>query len=217
QELEAIEESFKPPFSRIPHYLANYVERRLPKELATQDLEPAQSSDVVVSSSGSLSHIYLNANTERMPLSQIAALYPTLVSSLLAHPGIWLVIGREAESTVILSEEGSLTTASGAGRESTRVEGRNPLWRVAYSAWAQRQLARLASLDQAGDLILIGAYDADTQRVSCFESQWACHGGLGGPQDMAMLMTESHIAWPLSSVERAAGIYSLFTRQYDIS
>jgi hypothetical protein len=217
QELEAIEASFRPPLSRIPHYLANYVERRLPKEMTDQDYEPAQPSDVVVSSSGSLSHIYLNARPDQMELSQIAALYPTLVSSLLSHPGIWLVIGRDAANTVILSKEGSLTIGGGGAGGVAHVEGQNPLSRLAYGDWAQRQLARLASLNKSGDLILIGAYDPDNQRVSCFESQWACHGGLGGPQDLAMLMTEPHIDWPLASVERAASIYSLFTRQYDIS
>jgi hypothetical protein len=212
QELEAIEASFRPPFSRIPHYLAQMMERRLPAEADSREYDATQPEDVVVSSSGSLSHIYLNARPERLDLSEITALYPTLVSSLLTHPGIWLVIGRESGCTRIFGKEGAITAGDG-----TSVEGRDPLRQLAYADWASRQLDRLASLELSGDLILIGSYDADTRRVSCFESQWACHGGLGGSQDMAMLMTEAHIDWPLATAERASSIYRFFTRQYGIS
>jgi len=212
QELEAIEAGFSPPFSRIPHYLASYVERHLPTDLESARAEPAAPSDVVISSSGSLSHIYLCARPEQLQLSDIGALYPMLVSSILSHPGIWLVIGRDNGRTVILSKEGVLSVG-----DDTHLEGQNPLDKIAYGAWAQRQISRLASLPNSGDLILIGRYDPETQRVCCFENQWACHGGLGGPQDMALLMTEPHILWPLAAVERASGIYHLFTQQYGMA
>lgn len=212
RELSAIGADSPPAISRLSQYLLHYVESRVPIELDAGDYEPAQPSDVVVSSSGSLSHIYLNAKTEQLSLTQIATLYPTLVPSLLSHPGIWLVLGREEGKTIIFGKEGVISVA-----ESTRIEGQNPLQQLAYGEWAVRQLSRLASLANSGDLILVGAYDADAQCVSCFENQWACHGGLGGPQDMAVFMTESHIDWPLASLDRAAEVYNLFIRQYDIT
>ncbi|NLX42925.1 MAG: hypothetical protein GXY79_05530, partial [Chloroflexi bacterium] len=76
--------------------------------------------------------------------------------------------------------------------------------------------AHLATLPDSGDLILLGAYDPDERRVICFEEQWACHGGLGGPQDVAMFMTESHIDWPLAGLESATEVYDLFAQRYAI-
>jgi len=212
RELEAIGAESKPTVSRISQYLLHYVESRVPIELDAGDYEPAQPNDVVVSSSGSLSHIYLNATSEQLSLSQIATLYPALVPSLLSHPGIWLVMGREEGRTIIFGKEGVISVA-----EKIQIEGRNPLQQLAYGEWAVRQLSRLVSLANSGDLILVGTYDADVQRVSCFENQWACHGGLGGPQDIAVFMTESHIDWPLASLDRAAEVYNLFIHQYGIT
>jgi hypothetical protein len=218
QELEAIEQGIRSPLLTFPRYLLHYIEHRLPvpaysDALDTTDLdgEHATWSDVVVSSSGSLSHIYFNAAKEQLSLSRIIALYPTLVSSLVSHPGIWLVIARDEGRVMIIGVDGIVMVG-----KDVQIDGHNPLRQVAYSEWAVTQLARLALLENAGDLILLGRYDPDTKRVSCFEAQWACHGGLGGPQDMAMLMAESHIAWQDEPIEHATTFYDLFTRQYGL-
>jgi len=212
QELQAIEAGFREPFARIPHYIAHLVERQTPSDSDAAELESAEPADVIVSNSGSLSHIYLTAHRRQLDLGEIAGLYPSVVSSLVAHPGIWLVIGRDAGNTIIMGKEGAITIG-----DSVRVDGQNPLRMLAYADWAQRQIARLAHLDLAGDLILIGRYDVNNGHASCFESQWACHGGLGGPQDMAMLMTDAHVQWPVEIAEQASSIYGFFTREYHIS
>jgi hypothetical protein len=212
QELEAIEQSIKPPLSRVPHYLSRYVEDRIASDAALPEAEGTGTADVVVSSSGSLSHVYLNARPEQMSLTEIIALYPTLVSSLVSHPGIWLVVSRDGGRAAIVGADGSVSV----GEDGVRVDGQNPLRDLPYGDWAIRQLARLATMENAGDLILLGRYDADRKHVSCFEAQWACHGGLGGPQDMAVLLTEPHIAWQDTPIDHATVIYRLFTRHYGI-
>jgi hypothetical protein len=211
RELLALGAQGSPPLARLSQYVLQYLESRLPREIAQGEYAPATESDVVISSSGSMSHIYLNARPDKLDIQEIGQVYPSLVVSLLAHPGIWLVIGREKGQTVIFDKEGALYL----GKEA-RVDGSNPLDRLAYSDWAARKLAHLATLPESGDLILLGAYDPDERRVICFEEQWACHGGLGGPQDVAMFMTESHIDWPLAGLESATEVYDLFAQRYAI-
>lgn len=211
EELEAIEANVAAPLSRIPQWLRNYVARRLPYDAQAWD-EGTTDTDLVVRSSGSLCHVYLNARPHQLELREVVALYPSLISSLLAHPGIWLVIGRDKESAVIFGREGLLSVNG-----EIHIEGRDPLREVPYARWAARQLARVARFRSSGDLILMGAYDADAQRVSCFEEQWACHGGLGGPQDMAFLMVGPEVPWEAAAPQQATDIYRLFTQRYKLA
>jgi len=81
---------------------------------------------------------------------------------------------------------------------------------------AAAQLARLARFPHSGDLILMGSYNPEKQQVSCFEDLWACHGGLGGPQESAMMIVDSAIHWDLGQVKQAADIYPFFARRYPI-
>ncbi len=210
-ELQAIEQSIGTPLSRIPQWLRRYMARRLPYDISDWD-ESAEHTDLVVRNSGSLSHVYLNARKEQMDLREIVSLYPSLISSLLAHSGIWLVVGRDEDSVIIFGRDGLVSLD-----DEYQVESQDPLSDIPYAHWAARQLARLARFRSAGDLILIGRYDADTGRLSCFEDQWASHGALGGPQDMAILMVEPSVPWTVTAPQHSTDIHSLFTQLYHAS
>ncbi len=211
EELQAIEANVAAPLSRIPHWLQSFVARRLPYDPESWS-ESVVDTDLVVRSSGSLCHVYLNARPEQLDLREIISLYPSLISSLLAHPGIWLVVGRDAGSVILFGRDGVLLLDS-----TWHVEGRNPLADVPYARWAAQQIARMARFDASGDLILFGAYKADTQEVACFEDQWACHGGLGGPQDMALLMVPPDVPWEATAAQHSTDIYRLFTQRYHLN
>lgn len=60
----------------------------------------------------------------------------------------------------------------------------------------------------------MGSYHPADQLVCCFEQQWACHGGLGGPQEMAFMMMGADVGWDLGQVEQATQIYPLFAGRY---
>jgi hypothetical protein len=208
EELRAIEENIGAPLSRIPFWLRRYMARRLPYDIGEWD-ETAEHTDLVVRNSGSLSHVYLNVRKEQLDLREIISLYPSLISSLLAHPGIWLVVGRDEDNVIIFGRDG-LVSLNG----DYQVEGQDPLAEIPYADWAARQLGRLARFRSAGDLILIGRYDADTAQLSCFEDQWASHGALGGSQDVAMLMVESHVPRSMTAPQHSTDIYRMFTQLY---
>jgi hypothetical protein len=233
EELAAIERNVGLPLAYIPRTLRKLVSRRLAVNgEEARPLDLLRRTDLVVRNSGSLSHIYFNVTPSRMHVSEIASLYPNLISGLAAHPGIWLVIGREDDQVVIMSRDGVLTLGNGAtvtvaavssspaagwaidGSPAYTVEGTDPLARLPAPWLAAAQIERLARFSNSGDLILLGEYDPESGLLVCFEQQWACHGGLGGPQEVAFMAMPASIRWNLRHVTRAADLHPLFIRRY---
>ena len=212
EELQAIESNVRPALARVPHRLAEIVRERFGldghngKEASLESLREA---DVVVRNSGSMSHVYLNVGSKQLSLSEIEEFFPGLAQGLLAHPGIWLVIGREGETVIVSSREGKLFLDG-----EYRVLGRDPLEGVASPRVMADFIRRMARFPHAGDLILMGRYEPKTEIVSCFEEQWACHGGLGGPQEVAFLMVEKHVPWEAIEVRQATDLYQFFKERY---
>lgn len=216
-ELAAVEANVGPSLAMIPRKLRSLVLRRI--ELDDEVLEhwdPERRLDVVVRSSGSLSHVYLNLIPRQMNISEVAALYPNLISDLASHPGIWLVIGREDAQVVVLSRQGVLTLGPDlvAPGQGYHVEGQDPLSCCTTPEVQAAQIRRLASFSQSGDLIIMGRYDGATDTVACFEEQWACHGALGGPQEIAFLAMDRAMRWNTDGVTQATQIYPLFAERY---
>jgi hypothetical protein len=208
-ELAAIAANVRPPLAEIPERLRAFVARRI--TLREDDPPPdlSRRMDLIVRDSGPMSHVYFNIREGQMDLGEVMASYPMLVAGLLVHPGIWCVVARQGEQTHILGPEGVLLLDG-----EHRVEGIDPLGTLPDPRWAAEQLHRVASYANAGDLILMGRYDPQAETVVCFEDQWACHGGLGGPQQQAFMLSEPSVGWNLASVRQASELYPLFMRRY---
>jgi len=211
QELQSIEHNLAPPAAKVARRIRELVEARLSRnneELLAWDL--SREHDVVVKSSGSLAHVYFNITERRMDLSEISAAFPSLVVSLLAHPGIWLVVAREGEQILVMDYDSILTFSSPGERQ---LEGDHPLTRLVEPEHAAEQIRRIASFEDSGDLVLFGSYEPSTNTVICFEHQWASHGGLGGPQDYPTIIYPKEMGWDLSPVHNASDLYALFAKQ----
>jgi hypothetical protein len=222
-ELEAIEANVAPPFSYIPRRLRILVAQRTAEMMAAAETSNRRAAgagaaaagrrtleSVVVRSSGSLSHLYfLGEPRRRLNLSEIMARYPYLIPSLVAHEGIWLVIGREGRAVTLFADSGSLTL----GHE-TQVRGENPLARQPRPAETAAELRRLALFSNSGDLILIGDYDPEADRVYSFEEQWGSHGAIGGGQETAFILLPAGLPWNLAQVRQAPDLYVLFRERY---
>ncbi len=209
-ELAAIESNVTPSLAHIPRKIRQLVSKRAMLNLEDEDSWDLQRyTDLVVRNSGSMSHVYLRISAKQMDISEIAAFQPNLMSDLAAHPGIWLVIGREGEQVVVMSKEGVLSLEQGYS-----VEGQDPLALLPNPRMAAEQLRRLARFPHSGDLILMGSYDPEKEVVVCFEQQWACHGGLGGAQESAFMVRQSSIDWDLENVTQATQLYPFFMRRY---
>jgi len=209
EELESIESNLSPRTARLVRATRRYLAARTPP-LWSDDWDLSRRGDIVVRNSGPLAHVYFNVTRRRMEVREIALLYPELLPRLLNHPGIGLVIGCEEEDVVAMGHRGTLIL----GAQST-VRGENPLTTLADAGLAAQELAHLARFPHSGDLILLGAWEADPpQRVITFENQVATHGGLGGQQLYPFILYAAHQELNPDELVNAPQLYDFFRLTY---
>jgi hypothetical protein len=208
-ELRGLEDRpHRPWMAQLMQNARQRLESRFEAAITGGEWDWARRGEIVVQNSGPLAHVYFRVTPRPMDLSEVAVLFPGLPEALVAHPGIGLVVAREAEDVVVAGREGTLWLAPG-GR---RVEGETPLTRYGDAEWAEGQVARLARFPHAGDLILLGAWDG--QSVVSFEDQVATHGGLGGPQTWPFLASTSRERMPAGGIEGAEQVYVHLVQAY---
>jgi Type I phosphodiesterase / nucleotide pyrophosphatase len=194
--------------ARLLRATRQQLEERLLAEALAAEWDLSRRDELVVQSSGSLSHVYWNITPRPMDLGEVVLLYPTLLEALVQHEGIGLVIGREGQDVVIASRAGTLWI----GPSGRRLKGDDPLAGLSEEGWAAEQVARLARFPHAGDLILLGAWDGE--QVVSFEEQVATHGGLGGPQDWPFLAFPAEERLLVHGIENAEEVYTRFVGVY---
>jgi uncharacterized membrane protein YvlD (DUF360 family) len=132
-------------------------------------------ADVVVCSSGNLAHVYFTAESDKMTREAIEKLYPGLIQGLANHPGIGaLVVRSEAGHALVAGPHRRLDLTAGLPDGSDLAAD--------YGPRAAENLIRLEGFPNAGDLILLGAFDRASGHVTGFEELIGSHGGLGGWQ-----------------------------------
>jgi len=209
-ELRAIEKNLPPRAAKVAHRIRFLVRKRLRRDQrALPEWNVEKRYDVVVKSSGSLAHVYLNISKQQLDLSEVSTAFPGLVVKLLAHEGIWLVVGRDGARTLIMARNGILSLD---GASESSIEGENPLRRLPEPWLAAQQIHRIARFAQSGDLMLFGAYDTHRNTVVAFEKQRAAHGGLGGPQDYPFIAYPRLWNWDLSTVENSCDLYGFLAQ-----
>jgi len=149
--------------------------------------EAAEDVEIVVTSSGSLAHIYFAREPERLSLEDIALAYPALIPTLVAHQGIGMVLVRsEKRGAIVMSDEGIRELEEGRDRVA---EGSDPL--AQYNEHAPRFLCQLAGYEHSGDIIVNGTFNPSTNQVIGFDDLVGAHGGLGGMQTQPFLIYPS--------------------------
>jgi hypothetical protein len=108
-------------------------------------------------------------------------MHPGLTAGLSAHPGVGVVAAQtEAGDFVAIGADGRHDLGSGL------VDGRDPL--EAYGPLAATTMANITASPDAGDLVVMSAYDPLTEEADSFEPQLGSHGGIGGPQTEPFLL-----------------------------
>jgi uncharacterized membrane protein YvlD (DUF360 family) len=145
--------------------------------------------DLVLIASGNLSMIYFTGRPGRLVLHEIEQLYPGLVGTLTAHPGIGFIVVRT-------SDHGTVVLGKGGRRhlDQDHVEGDDPL--APFGPHAVADVRRHAGLAHVGDLIINSPVDPGTDEVAAYEELVGCHGGLGGWQTEAVLVHPAD--WPIA-------------------
>lgn len=141
----------------------------------------APGSDPIVLASGNLGLISFPDVPERMSREQIDERHPALLRTLANHPGIgFLLVRSEANGSVVLGPAGTeipVAKLDDTGLLATMGPG------------AADAVRRTDTFPHVADIMVNSMYDPATGRVHAFEEQIGSHGGLGGEQSNAFLLS----------------------------
>ena len=209
-ELRGLEESSsRPRLRRALAAVRRYVDRRV-LDRYDLDYDLTRQQDVVVSASGPLAHVYFKVCPRQLDLIEVAILYPHLLDALLTAPGVGALVGRAEGRTVVLGSEGGSLVIEEDGE---RIEEPNPLAQFGDAAYAAKQLDYLTHFPHSGDLIVLGAMEADG-KVVAFEEQVSTHGGLGGPQIYPFIARSPECPLTPEALDDAVDLYPYFMQRY---
>jgi hypothetical protein len=180
--------------------------------LIAEVVRPLDDHDLVVTYSSSLAHVYWTDPPRPLRFDEIRndparrALYYFLV----AHRGIGLVLTRMVDGVHVESDRGrALLTADG---ELVLLNGGDPLAAYATDAVERKALLHLVRLDNAGDLVLFGAYDPEEDLQVCFDDQVGAHGALGGRQFWPFILTAPGLIPERYAITDPLDLHPLFAR-----
>src|SRR5690606_13393527 len=129
---------------------------------------------------------------------------------LVAHRGIGLVITRLLDGAHVESALGRVLVTPDGHVEL--LSGVDPLVPYASTPVERRALVHLSQLENAGDLVLFGAYDAEQDLCVCFDDQVGAHGALGGRQFWPFLLTPPGLVPDDHPVEDPLDLHPLLRR-----
>ena len=146
-----------------------------------QGAQAANSAAVSVLGSGNLGLLYVHSPV-RLTLEDLQERWPGLVPGLCAHEGIGFVAGLDSAGVPwVLGEKGRVRL------DTKKVIGQDPLG--PYGDHSARMLRRAVVMPEAPDLYINSRVSDVTLDISAFEPLVGAHGGLGGWQDRAVLLT----------------------------
>jgi hypothetical protein len=143
--------------------------------------------ELVVVGSGNLGLVWLPRVPGRVTVEELHDRYPALVPGLLALPGIGFVVVESARGPLAVGPQGVHVLVEGV------VEGADPL--APFGPRGAGDLLRIARMSHAPDLLVHSALDPVTREVHAFEELVGSHGGLGGWQNLAVLVHPA--GWPV--------------------
>ncbi|WP_425575761.1 phage holin family protein [Streptomyces gobitricini] len=183
------------PVPRRAHHTPSGAEARgalrsavhLPVEEGREE-RPARTSDPIVLASGNLGLISFPDVPHRMSREEIERRHPALLRTLAEHPGIgFLLVRSERHGSVVLGPAGAEVPADDLTDDG-------PL--AVFGPGAADAVRRTDSFPHAADIMVNSSYAPRTGTVHAFEEQIGSHGGLGGEQSEAFLMSPRTLSPP---------------------
>jgi uncharacterized membrane protein YvlD (DUF360 family) len=148
--------------------------------------EAATTAPVSVLGSGNLGLLYVRSDV-RLTLEDLEERWPRLVPGLCTHEGIGFIACLDSAGVPwVLGKHGRLQLDTG------EVTGQDPL--EPYGDHAARMLRRALVMPEAPDLYINSRVGDLTLDIAAFEPLVGAHGGLGGWQDRAVLLTPRTLA-----------------------
>ncbi|MET9800607.1 phage holin family protein [Streptomyces sp. NPDC006368] len=179
----------------------------LPLEQGREE-RPSRGSGPMVLASGNLGLISFPDVPYRMSREEIERRHPALLRTLANHPGIgFLLVRSEEHGSVVLGPAGLEVPVD----ELT--DGGGPL--AVHGPGAADAIRRADSFPHVADIMVNSMYDPATGRVHAFEEQIGSHGGLGGEQSRAFLVSPLTLSPPVADGGRLQGaeeVHRVFRR-----
>jgi hypothetical protein len=213
QELEEVSAESSMPARKAGLGLGRWIRKHYsPFPLVAEVVRESEDTKLVVTYSSSLAHVYWTEPARPLTYDEIRedkdrrALYYFLV----AHRGIGCVITRMLDGAHVENLRGrALITATG---ELEVLHGADPLIDYASTAAERLAVANLARMRNAGDLILIGAYDPEKGKCICFDDQIGAHGAIGGRQAWPFIMAPRGLVPEHYEINDPLDLHPLFRR-----
>jgi uncharacterized membrane protein YvlD (DUF360 family) len=156
--------------------------------------------DVVVLGSGNLGLVYLMDSPHRLTREAIDDLHPRLLPALREHPHVgWLMVRSEGDGAVVLGPRGERRLSD------RHVDGEDPL--APFSPGAERHLRRTDGFRHCPDVLVGSFYDPRLDEGCAFEELISFHGGLGGPQTRAFVLSPPHLPLPDAPIVGAEAVH----------
>jgi hypothetical protein len=213
QELEHVSGESSMPARKAGLGLGRWMRRHYNLfPLVAETVRESDETPIVVTYSSSLAHVYWTQPEHPLSLDEIRndpdrrALYYFLV----AHGGIGCVITRMVDGAHVETLRGRALVMPDGTMEL--LSGVDPLRDYASSDVDRRAIADLAAMDNSGDLILFGAYDAEQDICICFDDQIGAHGAMGGRQSWPFLLTPRGLVPQDYTIEDPLDLHPLFRR-----
>jgi hypothetical protein len=156
--------------------------------------------EVSVMASGCLGLITFPREPGRLMLERIETLHPSLIPTLLAHPGIgFLLVRSEVHGALALGPHGVRRLDDGT------VDGEDPL--APFGPNAARHVRRTDGFPHCPDIMVNSTYWPDTDEVAAFEELVGSHGGMGGTQSFPFLLHPAELEAPAEPLVGAEAVH----------
>ncbi|HXD58189.1 MAG TPA: phage holin family protein [Thermoleophilaceae bacterium] len=161
--------------------------------------------EISVMASGCLGLISFPRRPGRLTLEQMEELYPALIPTLLAHPGIGFILVRSSVHGAL-----ALGTHGVNHLDHGRVDGEDPL--APFGPNAARHVRRTDGFPHCADIMLNSTYWQDTDEVAAFEELVGSHGGMGGTQSFPFLLHPVELEPPPEPLVGAEAVHRQLRR-----
>ncbi|MGW4854769.1 phage holin family protein [Streptomyces sp. NPDC004288] len=154
-------------------------------------------SEPVVLASGNLGLVSFPDVPHRMTREEIDRRHPALLRALAHHPGVgFVLVASDEHGSVVLGRDGAEVPVADLADDG-------PL--AVFGPGAARAVRRTDRFPHVADIMVNSMYDPATGRVHAFEEQIGSHGGLGGEQSRAFLLSPPDLSPPVGPGEELVG------------
>jgi hypothetical protein len=151
--------------------------------------------ELVVAGSGNLGLVWLPRLAGRVVVEVLRDHYPRLLPGVLRLPGIGFVVVASGRGPLAIGPQGAHVLAEHV------IEGKDPL--AGLGPRAAADLLRVARMTHAADVLVHSTVDSRTGEVHAFEELVGSHGGLGGWQNLAVLVHPADWAVDVDLLDRS--------------